>query len=197
LRQSFLLHFVAAKEFGPQFSRGGSAARSTLGHAFHVRHLGAFIDAPAPQPLAIGLDSLGRDHHDAARRNMENGRNMKKRISLITSALCFGTLILQAPASYAQNQAKMAKLEAISQQLNLTPKQKAEVLPILAEEGPKVEAIKNNSSLSGLQKMQQIRAIHQQTDPQMKKILSPAQYEKLKGIRQQAIQEAIQKRRAH
>ena len=120
---------------------------------------------------------------------------MKKHTVLIAAALCFGGLALVTPALHAQNQAGMAKVQAISKQLNLTPKQKAEVLPILADEGPKVEAIKNNSSLSGLQKMQQIRAIHQQTDPQMKKILSPAQYEKLKAIRQEAIQGAIQKRR--
>ncbi len=120
---------------------------------------------------------------------------MKKSIAVIASALCFGVFVPPAPTSYAQNRAAMSKLEAISAQLNLTPKQKAKVLPILAEEGPKVEAIKNNSSLSNLQKVQQIRAVHQQTDPQMKAILSPAQYEKLKTIRQQAIQEAIQKRR--
>jgi len=119
---------------------------------------------------------------------------MKNYIGVIASALCF-TFMLLAPTSYAQNQAGLSKLEAISQQLDLTPKQKAKVLPILAEEGPKVEAIKNNSSLSNLQKVQQIRAVHQQTDPQMKAILSPVQYEKLKAIRQQAIQEAIQKRR--
>jgi Spy/CpxP family protein refolding chaperone len=119
--------------------------------------------------------------------------NMKNYIRLIALALCFGTFVLLAPASSAQN--KGAKLQAISQQLNLTPQQKAKVLPILADEGPKVEAIKNNSSLSGFQKMQQIRAIHQQTDPQMKAILSPAQYQKLQAIRQQAIQEAMQKRR--
>jgi Spy/CpxP family protein refolding chaperone len=59
-----------------------------------------------------------------------------------------------------------------------------------------VEAIKNNNSLSKLQKVQQIRAIHQQTDPQMKAILSPVQYQKLQAIRQQAIQEAVQKRRS-
>jgi Spy/CpxP family protein refolding chaperone len=119
--------------------------------------------------------------------------NMKNYIRLIALALCFGTFVLLAPASSAQN--KGAKLQAISQQLNLTPQQKAKVLPILADEGPKVEAIKNNSSLSGFQKMQQIRAIHQQTDPQMKAILSPDQYQKLQAIRQQAIQEAMQKRR--
>jgi hypothetical protein len=120
---------------------------------------------------------------------------MKKSIDRIAAALCFGAFLLLASASYAQNQGAMSKLESISAQLSLTPQQKAKVLPILADEGPKVEAIKNNSSLSGLQKMQQIRAIHQQTDPQMKAILSPAQYEKLQAIRQQAIQEAIQKRR--
>ncbi len=118
---------------------------------------------------------------------------MKNYIRLTAAALCFGIFVLLAPTSSAQPQA--GKLQAISQQLNLTPQQKAKILPILADEGPKVEAIKNNSSLSGLQKMQQIRAIHQQTDPQMKAILSSAQYEKLKAIRQQAIQEAMQKRR--
>jgi periplasmic protein CpxP/Spy len=103
-------------------------------------------------------------------------------------------MLALAPTSSAQT--KAAKLEAISQQLNLTPQQKAKVLPILADEAPKIEAIKNDTSLSKIQKMQQLRAIHQQTEPQMKAILSPEQYEKLKAIRQQAIQEAIQKRRA-
>jgi periplasmic protein CpxP/Spy len=134
---------------------------------------------------------LGRRHHDAAN---EIGRNnMKNYIRPIAAALCLGMFVLLASTSSAQSQA--AKLQAISQQLNLTPQQKAKVLPILAEEAPKVEAIKGDSSLSNLQKVQQIRAIHQQTDPQMKAILSPPQYEKLKAIRQQAIQEAIQKRR--
>ena len=118
---------------------------------------------------------------------------MKNYIRLITLALCFSTFLLVAPTSSAQN--KGAKLQAISQQLNLTPQQKAKILPILADEGPKVEAIKNNNSLSGFQKMQQIRAIHQQTDPQMKAILSPYQYQKLQAIRQQAIREAMEKRR--
>jgi len=113
---------------------------------------------------------------------------MKKCAALITSTLCIGILVLQAPASYGQN--KMAKAQAIAAQLNLTPEQKAKILPILAEEGPKLEAIKNNQSLSNLQKMQQISALHQQTDPQMKAILSPVQYEKLKTIRQKAIEDA-------
>jgi len=94
------------------------------------------------------------------------------------------------PTSFAQT--KAAKLQAISQQLNLTPEQKAKVLPILADEGPKVQAIKSDNSLSRMQKIQQIKAIHHQTDPQMKAILSPEQYQKLQAIRQQAIKDAIQ-----
>ena len=119
---------------------------------------------------------------------------MKKYIRPIAAALCFGTVVLVAPTSSAQT--KAAKLEAIAQQLNLTPQQKAKILPILADEGPKVQAIKNSNSLSSMQKIQQIRAIHRQTDPQMKAILSPEQYQKLQAIRQQAIKDAIQSHRA-
>jgi len=86
----------------------------------------------------------------------------------------------------------MSKVEAISQQLDLTPQQKIKILPILREEAPKVEAIKNDNSLTRMQKAQQLRAIHQQTDPQMKAILSQEQYQKLKAIRQQTIKEATQ-----
>ncbi len=98
-------------------------------------------------------------------------------------------LLLSQPSSA---QGKAAKLEGISQQLNLTPQQKTKILPILADEGPKVQKIKNDNSLSSMQKIQQIRAIHKQTDPQMKAILSPEQYQKLQTIRQQAIRDAVQ-----
>jgi periplasmic protein CpxP/Spy len=119
---------------------------------------------------------------------------MKNRIYLFTTALCSATFVLLASTSYAQKSGGLSKAEAIAQQLNLTPEQKVKILPILRDEVPKVNAIKNDNSVSNMQKMQQIRAIHQQTDPQMKAILSPAQYEKLKAIRQQAIRDATQSR---
>ena len=119
---------------------------------------------------------------------------MKNRIYLFTAALCSATFVLLAATSYAQKSGGLSKAEAIAQQLNLTPEQKVKILPILRDEVPKVNAIKNDNSVSNMQKMQQIRAIHQQTDPQMKAILSPAQYEKLKAIRQQAIRDATQSR---
>jgi Spy/CpxP family protein refolding chaperone len=128
--------------------------------------------------------------HDAAKQIEKN--NMNIYIRQIAAALCFGLSLLPGSTSFAQN--KAAKLEAISQQLDLTPQQKAKIVPILADEAPRVQAIKNDNSLSKIQKVQQIRAIHQQTDPQMKAILSPAQYQKLQAIRQQAIKEAVQAR---
>jgi periplasmic protein CpxP/Spy len=119
---------------------------------------------------------------------------MKNLIYLFTAALCSATFVLLASTSYAQKSGGLSKAEAIAQQLNLTPEQKVKILPILRDEVPKVNAIKNDNSVSNMQKMQQIRAIHQQTDPQMKAILSPAQYEKLKAIRQQAIRDATHSR---
>ena len=117
---------------------------------------------------------------------------MKNRIYLLTAALCSATFVLLASTSNAQKAGGMSKVEAISQQLDLTPQQKLKMLPILREEAPKVEAIKNDNSLSKIQKVQRIRAIHQQTDPQIKTILSQEQYQKLKAIRQQAIRDATQ-----
>ncbi len=115
---------------------------------------------------------------------------MNNYIRIIAATLCFGVPLLLAQPSSGQG--KAAKLEGISQQLNLTPQQKTKILPILADEGPKVQKIKNDNSLSSMQKIQQIRAIHKQTDPQMKAILSPEQYQKLQTIRQQAIRDAVQ-----
>ena len=115
---------------------------------------------------------------------------MKNYSGVIGSTLLLGLFVLPTLTSHAQNTA--AKVEAISQQLGLTPQQKIKILPILREEAPKLEAIKNDNSLSRTQKVQQIRAIHQQSDPQMESILSPEQYQKLKAIRQQAIREATQ-----
>ena len=119
---------------------------------------------------------------------------MKNHTHFIISALSIAMLALLAPTSFAQKAGAMSKAQAIAQQLNLTPQQKEKILPILAAEAPKVNAIKNDNSLSKLQKMEQVRAIHQQTDPQMKSILTPEQYEKLKQIRLQAVKDAVQGR---
>ena len=120
--------------------------------------------------------------------------NMKKQTHLLIAALSVTILALLSPASFAQKGEAMQKAQAVAQQLNLTPQQKEKILPILAAEVPKVQAIKNDNSLTKIQKIQQLRAIHQQNDPQMKAILSPEQYQKLQAIRQQTIRDATEVR---
>jgi periplasmic protein CpxP/Spy len=120
---------------------------------------------------------------------------MKNHTYAVISALSIAIIALLAPTSFAQKGSAMSKAQAIAQQLNLTPQQKEKILPILVDEAPKVQAIKNDNSLSKVQKIQHLRAIHQQTDPQMRAILSPEQYQKLKQIRLQAIRDATESRR--
>lgn len=126
---------------------------------------------------------------------------MKNPIHFFTAILCAGTFVLltstshaQRAAAYKQQPTATGKAEAIAQQLDLTPQQKIKMLPILRDEAPKVKAIKEDNQLSNVQKIQQLRAIHQQTDPQVKAILSKEQYQKLQSIRQQTIKDAIQSR---
>jgi Spy/CpxP family protein refolding chaperone len=122
---------------------------------------------------------------------------MKKLTHLVIPVLSVAIFASLAPASFAQKGQAMPKAEAIAQQLSLTPQQKEKILPILASELPKLHAIRNDNSISTVQKMQQVRALHQQTDPQMKAILSPEQYQKLKQIRAQQLREATQATMGH
>src|SRR5882724_10623991 len=119
------------------------------------------------------------------------------RLNVLT--LCFGMSVVMATTSSAQQKAaqqpsaqqQSAKLEEIAKYLSLTPQQKDKILPILADEAPKVREIKNDPSLSRMQRAQRIKAIHQQNDPQMKAILSPEQYQKLQAMRHKSISDAI------
>jgi hypothetical protein len=134
---------------------------------------------------------------------------MKQR-KIVVLGLCLGMLLVAVMASQAQDPMQAVgqaqdqmqaggqaqKLAALSKQLNLSPEQKMQLMPILKDEAPKVEAIKSNPSLTGMQKMEQLRALHEQTNPQVQKILSPQQYEQLQQIRQHEIEQAIQKKRA-
>ena len=121
---------------------------------------------------------------------------MRKLFRLLTSTACILAFLILAPAAPGQNPKAEEKVIALAQQLKLTPQQDVEVLPILKAEAPKVEAIKNNPSLSGMQKMRQLHAIHSENAPQLQKILSPAQYQQLQVIREGDIKKAVAAKRA-
>ncbi|MGA9566814.1 MAG: hypothetical protein WBS19_14915 [Candidatus Korobacteraceae bacterium] len=120
---------------------------------------------------------------------------MKSYIARIAAlALALAVLIGNTPRAYAQAPAQAQKMQAIAKQLNLTPQQKMQLMPILEADAPKVQAIKSSTTLGPMQKLEQIKAIHAQSDPQVKAILNPQQYEQLQQIRQQEIHEAMEKK---
>ena len=120
---------------------------------------------------------------------------------IVFVGLAIGLCVMMlATASLAQmensNVGQAQKLAMLAKQLNLTPEQKMKLMPILQAEAPKMEAIKSNTSLTGMQKMEQVRALHEQTAPQVQQILSPQQYQQLQQIRQHEIEQMIQKKRS-
>ena len=120
---------------------------------------------------------------------------MKKPFAFLTIATCLCAFLALAPAAPGQADAA-AKLQSLSQQLKLTPEQKLKLLPILQAEAPKIEAVKNDPSLSGMQKMKQLHAIHSENAAPLQKILTPAQYQQLQTIREADIKKAIAAKRA-
>src|SRR5947207_15482662 len=121
---------------------------------------------------------------------------MTKPFTLLTAAACFLAFLTLAPTAPAQIPAAGEKAIALAQQLKLTPQQQVEVLRILKEEAPKFEAIKNDPSMSGMQKMKALHAIHSENAPELQKILSSAQYQQLQAIREADIKKVIAAKRA-
>jgi len=132
---------------------------------------------------------------------------MKTRVLVILLAIIASALLLNAQDPYGQgatggqgamggqpNKAEIAaKLEKISTELQLSPAQKQQMLPILKEEAPKIQAVKSNSSLGPLQKGMQLRQIGQATDAKVQPILSPEQYQKWQAMRAQEREQMMQK----
>jgi len=120
-----------------------------------------------------------------------------------SALLLLAVFVLQlAQFGYAQTapspekQEAIAKLEKMSSELQLTPQQKKQMLPIMMEEGKKMKAIKTNTSLGPLEKAMQLKQIGTDMDTKVQPILNPQQYQKFQQIRQQEREEMIQKMRS-
>src|SRR5262249_48062160 len=107
----------------------------------------------------------------------------------IALALAFCVSFVSTPlvsTSYAQMpKARQQRLMVSEKQLHLTRKQAKQLLPILNAEEPKLQAIRNDQSLSRVEKLQRLQAVHAASDPQVKAILTPAQFQQLQVFRQQ------------
>jgi hypothetical protein len=114
---------------------------------------------------------------------------MKNRVLLSAAlAICSCAVLILVPAAKSQEQGAAAqKMQNLSQVLNLSPQQKSQLAPIIEAEAPKIQAIKENPSLSGREKMKELKSVHAQTDPLVKSILNPTQYQQWETIRKDEI----------
>jgi Spy/CpxP family protein refolding chaperone len=88
--------------------------------------------------------------------------------------------------SYAQMpKTRQERLMATAKRLHVTRKQAKQLYPILNAEEPKLRAIRNDPSLSRAEKLRRLQAVHDASDPQVKAILTPAQFQQLQAFRQQ------------
>jgi hypothetical protein len=117
---------------------------------------------------------------------------MKLRLPLMP-VLGFCVLLAPMQVIQAQNGPAAQEIEQLAKQLKLSPQQKLQLAPLLESEAPKVEAIKGDSTLGKVQKLEQLNALHEQIDPQVKSIFTPAQYQKLQEIRKKDVEQAVKK----
>ena len=117
-----------------------------------------------------------------------------KAIVIAILATTLATQLTVAQASGGPNKQEVAaKLEQMSQALQLTPQQKLQIAPILKQEAPQLEAIKSNTSLGPLQNAEQLKQVSSSIDAKIMPILNPEQQQKFQVMREQERQQMIQK----
>jgi len=124
---------------------------------------------------------------------------MKRRRQLVTSvALCVWlalalTVNAQIPGigGVGAGGGVAQQIQSLTQVLHLSPTQVTQLTPILQQELPKIATITKNPSLTGAQKAKQAQAVHGQTDPQVKSILNPTQYQQWQTIRNNEIENLL------
>ena len=86
-----------------------------------------------------------------------------------------------------------AMINQFSIELGLTQQQKQQIVPILKQTAPQLEALKKNASLKPLQKIEQLKQIADSVDTKLTPLLNPEQQQKFQAIRDEHRRELIQK----
>ena len=85
----------------------------------------------------------------------------------------------------AQAETPTSMMDVLSQKLDLSDDQKAQIQPILDDRRAKITALRNDQSLGRLQRMHKARKILEESDKKMNAILNPDQQKKYAELEQQ------------
>lgn len=86
-----------------------------------------------------------------------------------------------------------ALLNQYSIELGLTAEQKQQIIPIVQSELPKLQALKKNTSLKPLEKLEQLKQISDDIDSKVSPLLDQQQQQKFQQIREEHRRELIEK----
>ncbi len=86
-----------------------------------------------------------------------------------------------------------AMLNQFSIELGLTEPQRQQILPIIKSEVPKLQALKENTSLKPLEKLKQLKQISDEIDAKVTPLLDQQQQQKFQQIRDEHRRELVQK----
>jgi Protein of unknown function (DUF3604) len=86
-----------------------------------------------------------------------------------------------------------AMINQFSIELGLTQQQKQQIVPILKQAAPQLEALKKKTSLKPLQKIEQLRQIADSVDSKITPLLNPDQQQKFQAIRDEHRRKLIEK----
>jgi hypothetical protein len=116
---------------------------------------------------------------------------MKHRVVTTTAvAFCVCLFLSVLPMAESQTEGPGAeKVKKVAQVLNLSPQQQSQLAPILQAEAPKIKAITDDPNLSPRDKKKKLKAVHEQTDPLVKSILNPTQYQQWEQIRKDELED--------
>jgi hypothetical protein len=86
-----------------------------------------------------------------------------------------------------------AMINQFSIELGLTEQQKQQIVPILKQTAPQLQALKKNTALKPLQKIEQLKQIADSVDSKLTPLLNPEQQQKFQAIRDEHRRELIEK----
>lgn len=79
-----------------------------------------------------------------------------------------------------------SRLERMATRLNLSADQKAKILPILQEESKEIATLRNDTTLTRLQRQQKMQELRDRYHNRIKEQLTPEQQKQADAMRQQA-----------